>query len=113
MILLLTIINSLSFIIYGLLCLCVDHMEEEFKRYKLSKFRSLTGALELLAGLGHIFGYFYSDLLYIITSVGLALLMTIGFGVRLKVSDPLYKTLPALILGAINYYLAYIKLFNF
>lgn len=106
----LTIFNSLTFIIYGLLCLFTDHMINEFARYRLTRFRKLTGALELLGGMGCILGYFYNDFLFSFSCGGLAILMTMGTIVRIKVSDPPIQILPAIILGFLNYYLIFYSL---
>jgi hypothetical protein len=93
--------SGLAFILYGLLCLLTDHMKSEFRRYGLSHFRKLTGALELLGGLGLFAGLYYTPLLYI-SSAGLSLLMFLGAIVRLKTKDPLIQLLPAFVLMAIN-----------
>lgn len=110
MILTLTIISGLAFIIYGLLCLLTNHMVVEFERYRMTRFRVLTGYLEVLGGLGSIIGYFLNDMIFIFSCSGLAILMTMGAAVRIKVGDSLIQTLPAIILGIINYYLVYLKI---
>lgn len=76
-------------------------MKTEFKRYGLSRFRMLTGILELLGGLGLLLGQ-YSPLLLLVSSSGLSLLMFLGLIVRIKTKDSLIQTLPALILMIIN-----------
>ena len=93
----LIITSSIVFITYGLLCLLSDHMVEEFKRYGLSKFRTLTGALEVLGGLGMFVGLFFKPLL-LFSAGGLTILMLLGVITRIRVSDPLIETLPAFIL---------------
>lgn len=40
------------FLFYGVLCLFADGMVDEFERYGLSRFRRLTGALEVLGATG-------------------------------------------------------------
>ena len=110
MVLLLLIINGIAFIFYGFLCLFTNHMKEEFERYELVRFRSITGFLEVCGGLGCLVGYFYSDLLYYLSCIGLGILMTMGTFVRFKMRDPLIDTLPAIFLGCINFFLIYIKL---
>lgn len=107
MILILTIINSLAFISYGLLCITTDHMINEFTRYKLLHFRRLTGILEILGGFGCIIGFYYIDFIYALSTLGLAILMTMGTIVRVRIKDPLLETIPAIALGLINYYLLY------
>lgn len=99
-------LTAITFIIYGILCLCTDHMKVEFKRYGVSKFRSLTGALELLGGVGLIVGSFYRPVLYF-SSSGLAVLMFLGVLIRLKTKDPLIEITPAFILMIINLTILY------
>jgi hypothetical protein len=84
-------------------------MINEFERYGLLKFRTLTGYLEVFGGLGCIIGYYLNNYLYLVACLGLALLMTGGVIVRLRVEDPLIQIIPAILLGAINYYLFYQK----
>ncbi len=94
-------ISALAFIFYGLLCLLTDHMKAEFSRYRLSQFRKLTGALELLGGTGLFVGTYYTPLLYL-SAAGLSLLMFLGVLVRLKTKDPLFEIVPAFFLMLIN-----------
>ena len=94
-------ISAIAFIFYGLLILVTDHMKIEFRRYGLSQFRMLTGALELLGGAGLLSGFYYLPLL-ILSAGGLALLMLLGVMVRLKTRDPLDEIIPAFILMLMN-----------
>lgn len=112
MILVLTIINSFAFIIYGVLCLTTDHMLDEFQRYQMLRFRDLTGYLEVLGGLGCVIGYFHYKPLFIFSCLGLAILMTLGVIVRLRVGDPLIQILPATFLALLNFYFLWISLFK-
>lgn len=96
--------NALSigaFFSYGLVCLFADGMVDEFERYGLSRFRRLTGALEVLGALGLAGGYLI-PVLTPLSGTGLALLMVLGLGVRLKVRDPWYELLPAALLLIVN-----------
>jgi uncharacterized membrane protein YphA (DoxX/SURF4 family) len=101
MVVTLIFLTAITFIIYGFLCLGTDHMKIEFNRYGLSKFRKLTGTLELLGGIGLIVGSLYAPILYL-SSAGLALLMFLGVMIRLKTKDPLIEIVPAFILMVIN-----------
>ena len=109
----LTIFNSLTFIIYGLFCIFTDHMVEEFTRYRMLHLRLLVGYLELIGGLGCLIGYYFVPFLSIFACLGLALLMTMGAYVRIRVEDPFLLTLPAIILGLLNYYLACRQIMSF
>jgi hypothetical protein len=54
---LLVIFSILAFLFYGLSVLFSNAMAEEFKRYGLTRFRRLTGLLEVLGALGLALGY--------------------------------------------------------
>lgn len=98
----LIIMSASIFIFYGLLCLLTGHMKLEFKRYGLSQFRTLTGVLELLGGIGLVVGHYVYEPILILSSAGLSLLMLLGTIVRLKTKDPLLEILPAFGLMLIN-----------
>ena len=79
-------------------------MVEEFERYGLSKFRTLTGVLEVLGGLGIFVGLFFKPLL-LFSAGGLTTLMLLGVITRIRVSDPIIETVPAFILLLLNGYI--------
>ncbi|MGB5553646.1 MAG: DoxX family protein [Flavobacteriaceae bacterium] len=88
-------------------------MANEFRRFGLSDGqRKLTGILQLLGGLGLAIGYFTSAHILLFASVGLCLLMLLGFGVRIKIRDSLRESLPSLIFAFINAYIALISYTN-
>lgn len=99
---LLVIISALLFLFYGFACVYFESLKSEFTRYGLSKYRKLIGALEILGGIGQILGFLLYEPLLLLSSFCLALLMCCGVFVRLKVKDPLYQVLPALLLLIIN-----------
>lgn len=76
-------------------------MRLEFERYRLSKFRTLVGSLEVLGGLGLLVGYLWSPLM-LFSAAGLALLMLLGVQVRIRVKDSILQTLPAAVLFLVN-----------
>lgn len=84
-------------------------MTEEFKRYNLERFRTLTGFLELLGGFGSIIGLYIGPIFFISTG-GLSLLMFLGVITRLKVKDSFFQIFPALTLMLLNIYLFWAKL---
>jgi len=100
-----TIVSACSFIFYGFLILVSNHMVQEFRRYQLAKFRTLTGWLELAGGVGQLAGLVHPELL-IASSLGLALLMLLGTIVRIRTKDPWPQTLPAIVLFVINLWIA-------
>jgi hypothetical protein len=98
------VISAVLFLIYGALCLFWNGMEEEFARYGLSRFRRLTGALELLGGAGLLVGLLVVEVM-LVASAGLALLMLLGVIARVRVRDPLLEIVPAAVLMVANLYL--------
>ena len=99
------VLSGLSFLIYGLSCLRSSAMEREFERFGLAKFRVLTGVLEVCGGAGLLIGLWYPPLLFA-AAAGLAVLMALGVGVRLRVRDSLLQTLPAIGFFGVNAYVA-------
>ncbi|MDG2305492.1 MAG: DoxX family protein [Candidatus Binatia bacterium] len=98
------ILSLTLFLGYGLSCLFTGAMEAEFARFGLSRWRRLTGALEVLGGFGILLGHFFSPLL-IASAAGLSLLMFLGVLTRIRVRDPLLETLPALLLMFVNLFI--------
>ena len=103
---LLTFVSAVIFIFYGVLCLSTNHMMKEFQRYGLSKYRRLTGVLELLGGIGLIVGLEF-PLILTVSSGGLGTLMFLGGMTRMRVKDPIIELIPALILMVVNFYILY------
>ncbi len=85
---------AISFLIYGASCLFSPHMQVEFQRYGLAKYRQLTGVLQLLAAIGLLVGLAV-PWIGGIAATGLALQMACGVGVRVTIGDPWYMCLPA------------------
>jgi hypothetical protein len=104
----LCIVSGISFLVFGSLILSTRHMEEEFERYGLSRFRKLVGLLELLGGLGILLGLHFKILL-LVSSLGLSLLMVLGVVTRLRVKDSFLETTPAGVLGLINMFIFYFQ----
>lgn len=97
-------ISAISFVFYGLNCLFNKKMFQEFKRFGLINFRKATGVLQLLGAIGLMAGYF-SSILTLVASAGLALLMLLGFLVRLKIKDSVLVSLPAFAFMLLNLYI--------
>jgi len=81
-------------------------MKREFERYGLGSLRALIGGLQLCGALGVLAGL-SQPWIGCASSAGLALMMLIGVGVRIKIKDPLLRTLPALFYMALNAYLSF------
>ncbi len=53
------IISAFAFLFYGFACLMSSELVVEFERYRLSKFRVLTGVLEVLGAIGLLVGFVF------------------------------------------------------
>lgn len=100
----LVLFSSISFLIYGIVYFTSPKMKSEFIRFGLEKFGALTAILEILGGLGLLVGLI-SNFILLISSGGLALLMLLGVGARLRVNDGFLKLLPALFFFVLNSYI--------
>ncbi|MEM9338203.1 MAG: DoxX family protein [Bacteroidota bacterium] len=101
-----TLLSSISFIYYGIMCLFSKKMILEFERFGLTNSqRLLTGALQLLGSVGLLIGL-GNALVGLIAAIGLTLLMLLGFFTRLKIRDSLGQSLPSFVFMLLNAYLA-------
>jgi hypothetical protein len=91
---LLIVFCAASFFAYGWSCLFTDRMVAEFHRYRLARFRRLTGRLQLLGATGLLVGL-YLPWLGGLAAAGIALQMACGLGVRVKIGDSWVQCLPA------------------
>ncbi len=97
-------LSASLFLFYGLLCLFSDGMETEFERFGLSRYRRLTGSLEVLGAVGLLVGIFEPGVM-LAASAGLALLMVLGVITRIRVRDSFFETLPAAVLLLMNLFI--------
>ena len=107
----LIIASAVAFLFYGASFFINSGMKQEFKRYGLSKIRKVIGSLQLLGGLGQLVGLFWQPAL-LIASGGLALLMLIGFGVRVKMKDGFLQSLPSFLFMLLNGYICFAVLYR-
>ena len=97
-------INAFAFLYYGYNCLFSERMSVEFNRFRLTVLkRKITGALQIIGALGLLAGLFYYPL-GLVASLGLCLLMLLGFGLRLKIKDSFLETTPSFLLMVLNGY---------
>lgn len=87
-------------------------MVKEFKEFGLSKYRVLTGILEICGAIGSLIGYFWSPLLYIFSTFGLTILMLLGVYTRVRVKQPWKQSIQAFTLFLLNAFLFYQKFMN-
>lgn len=79
-------------------------MENDFHRFGLDILRVPTGVLELLGGSGMLIGLKWQPAVWI-SSTGLAVLMLIAFGIRMRMRDGVAVSLPSLVLMLLNLYI--------
>jgi len=103
----LVILNAVFFLFYGLQCLVLKKMISEFRRFGMpDSQRIITGVLQLLGSAGLVIGL-YLPLLGCLASGGLALMMLVAFGTRMKVGDGFMQSAPSLIFLVVNSWLSY------
>ncbi|MDI5896690.1 DoxX family protein [Flavobacterium yafengii] len=98
--------SAISFLIYGIAYFVSTNMKNEFKRFGLEKFGILTAVLELTGAFGLFIGIQNYTIL-VFASGGLALLMLLGVGVRIKMRDSFLVSLPAFFYFLLNVYILY------
>jgi hypothetical protein len=89
------LLTAVAFLIYGLCCIFSGHMIVEFERYRLARFRMLTGYLQILGAIGLLVGFLISPVAGLVAALGLSLQMLLGLGVRLLIRDSLLQCLPS------------------
>lgn len=99
------IFSAVSFLFYGWGCLYSARIRLEFDRYRLANLRPLVGCLQLAGSAGLVGGLWFA-VLGAGAAAGLAVLMLMGFVVRLRLKDTAIQMSPALIYLLLNAYLA-------
>ena len=80
-------------------------MKREFSRWGLEGQRALVGGLQLCAVIGLLAG-FEQPFLGSAASVGLAMMMLVAVGVRIRTRDSITQTIPALLYLGLQVYLS-------
>ena len=93
-----------AFLGFGLTCLFSVRMTLEFERYRLARFRALTGVLQLMAAVGLLVGL-RVPIIGAIAAAGLAVQMLLGFAVRRKIRDSYWQSFPALFFCLVSVWL--------
>jgi len=99
-------LSALSFLFYGISYFTSQNLKDEFKRYGLEKFGPMTAILEILGATGLLVGLLVPFILSLAAG-GLALLMLLGFGVRIKIKDGFWLSLPSFLFMLLNAYIFY------
>ncbi len=100
----LILFSALSFLGYGLGCFFSAYLQQEFRRYQLGAQCRLVGMLQCLAALGLVAGL-RLPWLGQAAAAGLALMMLVALGVRIRIRDRVVQMLPAAGYFALNAYL--------
>ena len=95
----------MSFLFFGTGCLLTQAARAEFVRYRLARFRVLTGVLQLLGAAGLLAGLGWPPI-GAAAAAGLALLMILGVGARRRIQDRWPLQVPAAAYAALNALLA-------
>jgi hypothetical protein len=103
----LVLISSFSFFSYGVAFFTSSKMKEEFIRFGLAKFGTLTAVLEILGALGLFIGLAFTPLL-VFSAGGLSLLMLLGVTVRIRIKDSWLVIVPAFSFFVLNAFLFYV-----
>jgi hypothetical protein len=101
----LILFSALSFLGYGSACFLSPYMKREFERYRLASQRTLVGGLQWCAATGLLAGL-SQPWMGRAAAAGLALMMLVAVGVRIKIKDSLPQTTPALFYLVLNAYLS-------
>ncbi len=96
--------SAVSFLGYGAACFLSDSLKREFRRYGFGSQRLLIGVLQLAAAMGLLAGL-GQPWMGRAAAAGLALMMLVAVGVRIKIKDSLLQTIPALFYLVLNAYL--------
>ena len=102
-------ISSLSFLGYGIAYFKSTKMKNEFKRFGLEKAGNLTAILELMGAAGLMVGLISHNIL-LVSSLGLAILMLLGVGLRIRAKDSFEAILPALFFLLLNSFIFFMSL---
>lgn len=97
-------ISIVFFAWYGMSCFFLQRMVAEFERFRLARYRVLTGFLQVAASLGMIVGHFYRPIL-LISAGGLTVMMFLAVITRFRIRDPLYAAIPAFAFFLLNLYI--------
>ena len=96
--------SAISFLGYGLACFLSASLKREFDRYRLGSQRALIGGFQFCAALGLLAGL-TQPWMGRVAAGGLALMMMVAVGVRIKIKDTFLQTTPALFYMLLNTYL--------
>ncbi|MEP0985240.1 DoxX family protein [Ekhidna sp.] len=103
----LAVFTSIAFFYYGFTCLFSDYMVKEFYRFGLKdQQRILTSLLQLLGAIGIVVGI-KLPFAGMMATIGLSLLMLMGFIVRIRIRDDIRQSTPSFAFMLINAYLFY------
>lgn len=94
----------LSFLLYGASCFLSTHISQEFRRFQMSRWRRLTGALQIASCLGLVLG-FYVPIFTSLSALLLTVMMLVALAVRIRLRDTALMTAPAIIYFLLSLFL--------
>ncbi len=97
----LILFSAVSFFAYGATCFLSDYMRREFVRYHLARERVLVALLQWCGALGLLAGL---EVPFIgrTAALGLAVMMMLAVGVRIRIGDTFLQTSQALLFLLLN-----------
>jgi hypothetical protein len=98
--------SAISFLGYGAACFLSDSLKREFARYGFGSHRAWIGGMQLCGALGLVAGL-SEPWLGRAAAAGLAVMMLVAVGVRIRIKDTLLQTAPALFYLVLNAYLSW------
>lgn len=102
----LTLCSAALFAYYGIASFTSEDLTQEFDRWGMGNLRRLTAFLELSGALGLLIGLIL-PVVALLAATGLCLMMIIATGVRIRIRDPFYAMIPAIMLAVINAYISW------
>lgn len=97
--------SSVSFIFFGGGCFLSRYLRGEYERYGIGQLKGLIGVLQILGAVGLLVGL-YMPWIGQFSAGGLAAMMLCGVGVRIKIKDTIFQTMPAFAYMVLNAYIA-------
>ena len=97
--------SGISFLGFGLSCFFSDKMVVEFERYQLARYRTTTGFFQILGAVGILSTDLIDPLIWLLSALGLSVLMLLGFMVRHYIKDNWIQSFPSFFYMVLNAYI--------
>jgi hypothetical protein len=97
----LIVLSAALFVYYGVGCLTLPRLRNEYLRYGIPHLRVISATLQLLGAAGVVIGIKIEPI-GLAAATGLCVMMTLGVIVRIRMRDTVRVMLPAASLAVIN-----------